>query len=67
MRVRNNRWESLTDDDDDEDDDECDDTQYPPLVSSSDEEMKETPSIEELRKMKLVTRRKSRFDRSKES
>eukprot|EP00973_Karenia_brevis_P028862 3979725-Karenia_brevis.AAC.1 len=65
MRIKSNKWESLTEGDEDEEE-EGDDTKCAPLVSSSESESDEIPSIKELREMKLVTRRKSRFERNKQ-
>eukprot|EP00973_Karenia_brevis_P068370 9509728-Karenia_brevis.AAC.1 len=52
---------------DDEEEDECDDAHIPPVVELSDEEANGGLSIEELKEMKVVSRRKRRFERNKES
>eukprot|EP00973_Karenia_brevis_P004827 663355-Karenia_brevis.AAC.1 len=76
-RLQSDRWEQFrrSNEDEEEEEDEESDVHTPHLESSSDESYDEkrdgrshfgsSPSIEELRNMKVVTRRKKNLDKSK--
>eukprot|EP00973_Karenia_brevis_P006961 944449-Karenia_brevis.AAC.1 len=58
-RLQTNRWETLRDDDDDDDEEDRDSLECPAVISSSEDEGTGIPSVQDLRDMNLVTKRRT--------
>eukprot|EP00973_Karenia_brevis_P053781 7471643-Karenia_brevis.AAC.1 len=70
-RLLTNKWETFRDendeDEDEEDENDRESLDCPSLVVSSDDEVTGTPTIQDLKGMKLVTKRRTRFERNRQT